>query len=453
MNVVLEKFRKTVEEYSMLDTRSVLVGFSGGGDSAALLHILKGYTDKRGIRLLAVHINHMIRGAEADSDEEFCRLFCESFGIEFCSVREDIPKRAKSEKKGLEECARDFRYGVFEEICRKEGISKIATAHNADDNLETVLFNLARGCGVSGIGGIQPVRDKIIRPLIEVTKDQILDYCEKMGVPFIYDSTNGDTDYTRNYIRHNILPHMKHLNPRVSEGVVTTSKAARDSVEAISRSIEMGVWDINTAPEAVRVRMIGEKYAKAGGKEGALEACHYRAVSELMAKKAEGSSVSLPCRIRARISKGELVFEDDLREKPKKLEGRYPLCLGVTVIEELDAAVEIIPKDEKSKISENVYKLTMKAIICFDTIDDIVGLYVRPRQNGDRYRLGGMTKSVKKLLWEKRLSAEEKMNYPVVCDSEGIVFLPGFEIRDGEKYRKKAEGTEYTVNVYFQKIV
>lgn len=446
MNEILEKFKKSVGEYSMLETDSVLVGFSGGGDSSALLHILKSYCEKRSIRLAAVHINHMIRGEEADRDEAFCRDFCRGLNIEFFAVREDIPALAQREKKGLEECARDFRYSVFDKICREEGISTVATAHNGDDNLETVLFNLARGCGVGGICGIPPVRGNIIRPLITCTKEEILDYCREKGVPYIYDSTNSDTDYTRNYIRHNLIPHMKKLNPNVSQSVAVTSRGARQSLYAIEDGIDRGLWQMDTAPEGVKVRMIAREYQKNGGAEGGLESCHYEAILELIKNKEEGSMVSLPGRLRGRICKGELVFERDPREKTQRLEGRYALGLGVTLIPELDLAVEILPKDEKSKISENVYNLTMKAMLCFGTIDDIDGLYVRPRQDGDKYRVGGMTRSVKKLLWEMELSAEEKLNYPIVCDSEGIVFLPGYRLRDGEKYRK---GLEYTVNVYF----
>lgn len=433
----------------MLEAPSVLVGFSGGGDSSALLHILKGYSDKKSIRLCAVHVNHMIRGDEADEDEEFCRGFCKELGIEFVSVKEDIPALAQKEKKGIEECARDFRYSVFERICREKGISKIATAHNADDNLETVLFNLARGCGIRGIGGIQPVRGRIIRPLIGCSKEEILEYCEKNKIPYRTDSTNSQTEYTRNYIRHNILPHMKRLNPLAGENSVVTSRAARQCCQAIDDGISRGVWSMDTAPEAVRIRLIDEEYTKAGGRQGGLEACHYRALLELIDKGAEGSMVSLPGLKRARIHGGKMVFEEDPRKKREKLCGEYSLSEGITEIPHLDLAVEIIPKGEKSKISENVYKLTMNAILCFDTIDGISGLFVRPRQNGDKYRLGGMTKSVKKLLWELPLSAEDKLNYPLICDGEGIVFLPGFKVRDGEKYKK---GKEYSVNVYFKKV-
>lgn len=444
MNEALKKFKKATGEYSMLEAGSLLVGFSGGADSSALLHILKNHTS--GIKIYAFHVNHMIRGEEADRDEEFCRNFCNALNVPLFVERLDIPSLSKEEKKGIEECARDHRYSYAARLCRENEIDRIVTAHNADDNLESVLFNLARGCGIGGIGGIAPVRENIIRPLIYCTKDEILQYCNENDVSYVYDSTNSDTEYTRNYIRHNILPAMKHLNPEVSSVVCSTSRSARQDEQSLERVARDGLYAFGDAPDGVKIRMIRNAYEKSGGREGALLSCHYRSIMELLEKGEEGSGISLPARIFARIRKGELEFIEDKREKKERVKGEFPLSLGITSIPQLDTVVEILPQGQKSEICENVYKLSMKAILCFDTMNDIDGLYCRARQESDKYKLHGMTKSVKKLLWEKKLSAEEKMNFPLICDQKGIVFLPGFDKRDSQDY---CSGKEYTVSVYY----
>ncbi len=442
-NTVFNKFKKALEEYSMLDGAcSVGVGFSGGGDSAALLHILKKYGDEKGIRIVAIHINHMIRGEEAIRDEEFCRELCHRMGIEFFSCRGDIPRMAREKGQSLEECARNFRYEFFEKIRLEEGIEKIATAHNCDDNLETVIFNLSRGSGIAGLCGIPPVRGNIIRPLIYCDKAEILEYCEENGVPHIYDSTNSDTDYTRNHIRHNIVPELRRINPRVCEAVMRSTENLRRDNETLAAVARDGKYDLSNAPDGVLIRILTDKYEEFTGGEEVLLSHHREALLKLLKNGAEGGGVSLPLNVIARKRGREIVFERDKREKKKRgLDGdkkEYPLLMGVNYIPDLDLAVEIFPVGEKSKISENVYKLSMKAILCFDTIYAIDALYCRARADGDKYRFGGMTRSVKKLLQEGCLSALEKKNYPVLCDEKGIVLLPGFKKRDGE-YEKGQE--------------
>ena len=444
MSEFINKFKKSMENMPLEE--SVLVGFSGGADSTALLHLLGKYTEERGIRLSALHVNHMIRGAEADRDEEFCREFCQKRGIEFFSVKADVPAIAKKEKKGIEECARDLRYSAFEKICREHNIKYIATAHNADDNLESMIFNLARGS--ASLCGIAPVRGNIIRPLLEFTKEEITEYLECQGIEYVYDSSNSSVDYTRNYIRHNIIPHVKHLNPEASRASVSCARAQRADREFILSSAQGYKGDIMSAPRALKTRLIAMEYERAGGRPSALYGVHYDMVAELMEKNQSGSAVSLPGKIAAKIIKGRLTFVPDTREKKEKDRGIYPLKVGVTEIPELDLAVEIIPISEKSKISEKVYKLSMKARLSFDTIEDINSLYCRARSEGDAYRVRGMTKTVKKLLSERELDAEEKLNYPVVCDKDGIVFLAGFDKRDGSY----TEGIfKYAVNVYLFK--
>ena len=176
---VYSEFLRAVREFD-LEKRiadGVAVGFSGGADSITLLLALRKFSSDNNFgRICAVHVNHMIRGAEADRDEAFSRQFCESIGVEFISVRRDVPAYAKKNSLGLEEAARNIRYSIFTELLEgRNDLSCVAVAHNATDNLETVIFNMMRGAGTRGIAGIAPVRDSVIRPLIFVPKRDILD--------------------------------------------------------------------------------------------------------------------------------------------------------------------------------------------------------------------------------------------------------------------------------------
>ena len=212
---VYSNFLSAIDEFSMADLISdgVLVGLSGGADSVALLLLLIEYRRTHDFNLKAVHINHMIRGAEANFDEDFSRDICKKLGVDFLSYKIDVPAIAKAQGIGLEEAARNARYEKFGEIINSDpDISVIAVAHNATDNLETVLFNMMRGSGIVGISGIRPVRDNIIRPLIYSSKELICKALTNAKIGFVVDSTNLSSEYTRNYIRNEILPKLRKIS-------------------------------------------------------------------------------------------------------------------------------------------------------------------------------------------------------------------------------------------------
>ena len=215
--------------------RGILLGFSGGGDSTALLHVLKHECERRGIYLHAIHIHHGIRGEEADRDAEFCKKECERLGVDFTLSRVDVPSAAKGSGKSIEQTARELRYGEFtKKIAEDPQLDCIATAHNADDNAETLIYNLTRGCAADGLSGIPHVRYengiRLIRPMIACSRREVNSYLEKNGLDFIYDSTNSDTVYRRNYIRHELIPRLCELNPSFSDTVLRMNEGIkRDS--------------------------------------------------------------------------------------------------------------------------------------------------------------------------------------------------------------------------------
>ena len=206
-----EDVLSVIKKYNMLENCDrIVVGLSGGADSVCLLSVLNSLKAEYGFSLVAAHINHGIRGAEAQRDEESCKKLCESLDVPLEILHADIPTLSKQQGIGEEECGRIVRYDFFRSLAGERG--KIATAHNLNDNAETLLLNLVRGAGSKGACGIPPVRDNIIRPLIETDRKSIEKYCEENELQYVTDSTNLECEYSRNKIRIKVLPTLCEIN-------------------------------------------------------------------------------------------------------------------------------------------------------------------------------------------------------------------------------------------------
>ena len=219
------------EKYNMLENGgAVVAALSGGADSTALLHFLYSVKEKYNLTVYAAHLNHGIRGEEADRDEIFCKILCGKYNIPFYSKTVDIPALARQRQLSEELCGREERYAFLESLA-DELNAKIATAHNADDNAETLIFNLTRGSSLRGAAGIPPKRGRIIRPLIGVTRAEIEEYCRQNGLDFVTDSTNLGDDYSRNKIRHRVIPVLRELNPSFEAAVMRFTNSAADTAD------------------------------------------------------------------------------------------------------------------------------------------------------------------------------------------------------------------------------
>ncbi|MBR2743685.1 MAG: tRNA lysidine(34) synthetase TilS [Clostridia bacterium] len=222
------KVVETIKKYNMIsENDKVIVAVSGGPDSMALLNALFNHKDELKISIFVAHVNHMIR-AVADSETEYVKDFCANKGIECFVKKANVLKIAKDEKISTEEAGRNVRYAFFEEVYEKVGANKIAIAHNANDNAETVLMNIIRGTGVSGLKGIEPVRDnKYIRPLIEIERAEIEQYCDDNKLDPKYDESNNENTYTRNKIRNLLIPYIKkEFNPNIIDSINRLSDLA-----------------------------------------------------------------------------------------------------------------------------------------------------------------------------------------------------------------------------------
>ncbi|MBR1832880.1 MAG: tRNA lysidine(34) synthetase TilS [Ruminiclostridium sp.] len=267
------KMLAAIERYGMIVPGDrITVGLSGGADSCALLLGLLALRDRLGITVSACHINHNLRGAESDGDEMFVRELCRSREVPLEVFPIDV-KGAVRKHESLEETARRLRYGCFDRIT--SGGAKIATAHTANDNAETVLMNIIRGTGTKGLAGIPPVRGSFIRPLIFCTREDTEEYCRENGIQFVTDSSNLSDDYTRNRVRHKVLPLLAEFNPSVVAAMTRMSEAAGDDAEFLEKySAEQaekcavaGGYDsrkLKELPKAVKFRIIAAELKKNG---------------------------------------------------------------------------------------------------------------------------------------------------------------------------------------------
>ncbi|MBO5212739.1 MAG: tRNA lysidine(34) synthetase TilS [Clostridia bacterium] len=402
---------------------NIIIGFSGGADSSALLH----YFSSRAKRVRAVHINHMIRGGEADRDEAFCKSVCERYGVEFVSYKIDIPAIAKASGRGIELTAREERYRVFENEL-ENGFDAVLTAHNANDNTESVIFNLARGSGLNGICGINPnLNGKILRPLIYVTRDEIISYCLANNIEYVTDSTNSDTDYTRNYIRHIVVPNMEKLNPSLNTAVsrlVSNARADSEFIELcvnefISSNVCLG--KINTEQFCKLHKAVASRVLKrVSGKN-----LDYSSINTCISL-AQNGSCGDTCNILEGISfKKEHSYLAFVRTKElERISFRYELREGVNDIAKIEEIIAVSFKiDGKEPYFEiNLDKSKIKG-----------ALFVRSRAEADKILCGKMNKRLKKLLCEKHIASHLRDRIPILCDDNGILAIPNVASRDGIK--------------------
>ena len=223
-----EKVFNTIRKFNLIEKGDgIVLGVSGGPDSISMLDILNEIKNELEFKIYVAHINHMIR-EEADDDEKYVQKYCEENSIEFYSKRIDVQQIANNNKIGTEEAGRNIRYEFFEEVMQKVKANKIAVAHNKNDKIETIIMNLLRGSGLSGLKGIEPLRDnKYIRPLIECERSEIEQYCEEKKLEPRIDKTNFENDYTRNKIRNIVIPYIKkEFNPNIVQTIDRLSQVA-----------------------------------------------------------------------------------------------------------------------------------------------------------------------------------------------------------------------------------
>ena len=400
-----------IREYGMLPPgATVLCAVSGGADSMCLLHYL---ACRDGLTVHAAHFNHRLRGAESDRDEAFVRDWCAARGIPFHAGSGDVAAEAKRLGQGLEETARALRYGFLSQLALRLGADRVATAHNAGDNVETVLMHLLRGSGLSGLTGIAPVRRQYVRPLLTTSRAEIEAYLAENRVPHVEDSTNRDEAFTRNRIRHRLIPLLEELAPgfsaRMTEAIprLRADDGFLDSLaQPLSQQARRQGDDLllpaavlSRSPGPVAARAARLLLARAAPEGYDCSAAHIEALLSLARSENPSGTRHLPHGLTARREYGTLILT---RAAPPA-----PLA-------------PFSPAEGTNPVPGAPWALVVEGA-------PWPGLTVRPRQTGDELTLpGGHRRSLKKLFIDRKIPRLERETIPVAADEAGVVAVAGF---------------------------
>lgn len=430
-------------ENMLHDGDNILVALSGGADSMSLLVFLHRYREEFRLgSLTAAHVNHRLRGEEADRDEQFVREQCRHLDIPLLVYKANVAAEAQKSGEGIEEAGRRIRYAYLAEQAEQRNAC-IATAHTLSDSIETVLFHMARGCGLRGLCGIPPVRDytdagrhiPVIRPLIDCTRPDIEAFCGQYGIPYVQDSTNTDTAYARNRIRHRILPEFRSINPDFESVFLRMMRHAQNDEAYLAELAQSALKDaeltdgrdgydaqiLNRLPSALRIRAI--QAAITEKTEYCCSDAQLKVIENLLKKN---GSLILNSNARIRVSQGRFaVLIDEIAESDSFLKKIY-LTPGISCIFYGRIYMPRLMSLEDFEKQQKIHKNLLKNSLNYDKITG--NLILRTRLPGDAYRPAGrgLKKTIKKLFGEAKLPAEQRDAVPLVCDGEGIVLVTGF---------------------------
>ena len=433
---MLEAAKALSTEYDMLPRGgAVLCAVSGGADSMCLLHLLHTWAEEGGFRVCAAHYHHGMRGEAADADAAFVSDWCAGRGIPCVVERGEVYAEAERRGLGVEETGRQLRYEFLRRTAAELGCDRIATAHNADDNLETLLLHLARGAGLHGLAGIPPRRGEIVRPLLTTPRAAIEAYLEARQIPHVEDATNTDEYYARNRIRRQVVPVLRQLNPRLTESAAETMgylRADNDYLNAQAAAVcQNARWaeddlviearHIAQLPAAIAPRAVRRLLEMMGDGSTNCSAAHLKAVVELARGDDPSAVVFLPGgRLAQRVYR-ELLLTTQSDPLPPFLP--TPLAL-----------------DGETEVGGTPWRVRCRPVRCPDESGRKPGaLYLargalegplvpRPRQTGDAVSLPGRggTKTLKKLFIDEKVPRRERERIPVLADGRGVAAVAGF---------------------------
>ncbi len=437
---MLNKIRAAIENHSLLAPgETVIVGLSGGADSCALLLSLRAL----GYSVCAIHVNHGIRGEEALRDEEFARSLCISLSVPFYCERIDIPRTASEKKLSTETAARIERYRIFEEYSKKLS-AKIAVAHNKNDQAETVLMHLLRGSSLNGLCGMKYRNGNVIRPLLDVTRDEIEAYCKENGVDFVTDSTNLKTDASRNVMRLEILPTLTALYPDAVSSITSCARLLSeydmfisDTVSSLfdtlavvnDRTVALKITDVRYI---LRCELIKKALLTLNGDLVDIESSHIESIASLWEKQS-GKEIYLPFNIRVKriystveFSFARQTFSAEYEFFPQKT---YIWADGFV----------------SSRFAESTKREANSEYLDFDQLPDHITL--RTRRSGDRIKKLNCNGSctLKKYFIDKKIPESIRDRIPLIACGNDILAVIGYTVSDDVKITKN---TKKILNIY-----
>ncbi len=445
---VFQTVRETIKKYDMIkpDDR-ILVGVSGGADSVCLLHLLKSMSKEHGFSIGVAHVNHGIRDAEAEADADFVKQLCKGWEIPFYLHSASVPKFAAQENLSEETAGRLIRYRFFRDLCEKHRYTKIATAHNRNDQAETVLMRIMRGSGTSGLAGIRYVRkDGIIRPLLDLERREIEAYCNYHHLQYRNDKTNEDNDYTRNRIRNRMIPMMQEeFNPNIVAALSSLAQNAAEDGDFLNeyakrlyrqmnyplpkqKPVTLDIESLRLVGKSIRARMISLALLDAAGEEYRPEHKHLDAILELL-DKPTGTEAQLPGNLSVRVEYDKLVFALPEDEKPVYLpDGKHFEIEPGKTYEIGDYRITAEVCDMPTEKAENQMRVD------YDKLEE-EKLTMRTRKTGDTIALykDGKGKSLKDFMIDAKIPARKRGGIPLLCKGNEVIAVIG--VRVAEPYK------------------
>lgn len=457
---MLDKVKKVIKRYDLIDEGDkIVVAVSGGPDSICLLHVLYALREEFKLQIYAAHLNHNFRGIEAQMDAQYVAKFCEELNV-ICFIKSmDVPKYAKEHALSDEEAGRILRYEFFQEVVERVGANKIAVAHNQNDQAETVLMRLLRGTGIQGLTAIHHERGHIIRPLLDISRKEIEDYCFINKLSPRTDETNLEPIYHRNKIRLELIPYMeKEYNPNIIESLAKTAEILKrdsDFIEEVSRNtyrelrldssrdyIALDAEGINKLQPALQSRIFRLAAEELVGKREVLEYKHIQGTMELLQKRETGKKILLPMGIIVKISYNKVIFTT----KEEEEKAFYYELLENQRFHVNEIGAEIITKLHMRRDIKTISR--DKYIKCFDydKVENV--LNVRNRREGDRFWPLGLvgTKKLKDFFIDYKIDRDKRDEIPLVCDGDEIMWVIGYRI--SEKYKVTDETSRVLVVEY-----
>ncbi len=430
---------KFIERHNLFfDVKKIIIALSGGADSVFALHFFYKFKKKYNIKILAVHVNHNLRGNESNKDEKYCKELCKSLNVDFYSASVDVKHFAKNKKLSIEEAARILRYNELEKIAEETNTDAIITAHNINDNTETVLLNIVNGAGIDGIAGIPVKRGNIIRPFLSVSKDEIKNYLHTLKIKYREDSSNNNLDFQRNYFRKKIIPLIKkEINPSLEKVILSSSEVLRNQKRVLEYFIfsiinEIVVKDktkvtvktskLKNYPEAV----FGEIFKYIFNELIKIEYSFNNFVKlKQLIDSQTGTKISLTKKYIAVKERGKIIIH-----KPETLKDEnYLLKIGDSIkINNQKLTIEKL-----NSIPENLVKKNKTEIISADKIKEL--LTVRKWKAGDKLQPIGMKgrKKISDILTDLKIPSYKRENQFVLLNGNEIVWLIGLKLND--KYK------------------
>ncbi len=433
---MLEKIAlNTIYKHNLIEKNDhIIVGVSGGADSICLLHFLYSIKDKFNLKMTAVHINHCMRGEESDEDNKFVVDFCNNINIPIKVFSFDIYKKSKEENISNEEAGRKYRYYAFNKVLQDYNATKIAVAHNKDDNAETIIMRFFRGTGIKGLSGISYKRYNIIRPILDCLRLDIEEYCNRHNLLYRNDSTNSMDIYTRNKIRLNVLPNIKKdFNPNIidtlsnmalnfSEENKFLDNLTKDTlnnclIEKTSDKIILNIDNLKVIDIVLQKRLLRLCLSSFNKQLYNISYEHINMIINILEKQT-GKKITLPNNLYVYKQYNNLIIGKNIVSDKKEINYNYKI--------ELEKQLYIKELNKNILLSKNIINISTKGYTISLNYDKIKNsLFIRQRVAGDKIYINNMTKKVKNIFIDLKIPSNERNLYPILLCEDKVIGILG----------------------------